>query len=187
VISKLDAARRQLEAAIRLVAAIDDDLAIHTLTMAAHGILEPLIRGQDFYKLGLKPHLDSIGKPHIWDKANFLKHADRDPDGLLASFDPTDNDWRIGFCLLIYRVLSGELTPLMAAFHFWMIVRHPDQFSLEEEDDPAFEEAYREAIAFQRSQGRPADVVLLGVLIEQFKQGEIPLNADLRRRTRKQP
>jgi hypothetical protein len=59
--------------------------------------------------------------------------------------------------------------------------------SLEEEDDPAFEEAYREAIAFQRSQGRPADVVLLGVLIEQFKQGEIPLNADLRRRTRKQP
>ena len=42
MIDKVEAARRQVECAIRLVAAHDDELAVHTLAMAAFGILNDL-------------------------------------------------------------------------------------------------------------------------------------------------
>jgi hypothetical protein len=57
MIDKVEAARRQIECAIRLVAREDDDLAVHTLIMAAYTILEDLSKGTVLYESGLKPHL----------------------------------------------------------------------------------------------------------------------------------
>jgi hypothetical protein len=38
----------------------EDDLAVHTLVMAAYGILEDLAKGNFFYEAGLKPHQDAV-------------------------------------------------------------------------------------------------------------------------------
>ncbi len=60
-VDKFDAARRQIECAIRLVAAEEDELAIHTLVMAAFSILEDLSKGHRYYEEGINPHLTRIG------------------------------------------------------------------------------------------------------------------------------
>ena len=70
---------RQIECAIKLVAAEEDELAIHTLVMAAYGILEDLSKGRPYYEVGIKPLLTKIGLKRFRATANFLKHADRDP------------------------------------------------------------------------------------------------------------
>jgi hypothetical protein len=154
MIDKSEAARRQIECAIRLIAAHEDELAVHTIAMAAFGILNDLTVARSLdYDVKFKPFFTKIGWSHLTNTANFLKHADRDPDAILASLDARENDWRIGFCILLYRALQGTFTTTMAAFHCWMIIRHPDQFQLAEDDDKEIEEAYRDSICFQRSRG----------------------------------
>ena len=62
-ISKLDAARRQLEIAVRLYFAEDDPVSIHTLTSAAYQLLSDINRA-----LGGPPMLKErvqIGRAHV--------------------------------------------------------------------------------------------------------------------------
>jgi hypothetical protein len=141
---KLDAACKQLDCAIRLVAAHEDQFAVHTLVMAAFGILNDLGRGRlDEYQLLYKSYFTRIGWARLTGTANYLKHADRDPNAMLDSLDPRENDWRIGVCLLLYRSLRGTLSTTMAAFHVWMVVLHPDEFRLAEDADNDFEQSER--------------------------------------------
>jgi hypothetical protein len=104
-IDKLDAARRQIECAIRLVAAEEDELAIHTLVMAAYGILEDLSKGRPYYEIGFKPWLTKIGLKRFRATANFLKHADRDPHAVHTPEDLALTDSRVGCCIILYRDL----------------------------------------------------------------------------------
>jgi len=183
MIDKTEAARRQIECAIRLIATHEDELAVHTIAMAVFGILNDLAIARSLdYDVRFKPYFTKIGWSHLTNTANFLKHADRDPDAILASLDARENDWRIGFCILLYRELQGTFTPTMAAFHGWMIIRHPDQFQLAEDDDKEFEEAYREAICFQKEQGRDAETPFLSILIEFYKKGLISPDTGFLRR-----
>jgi hypothetical protein len=182
---KLDAASRQLDCAIRLVAAHDDELAVHTLVMATFGILNDLasVQTQD-YELIYKPYFTGIGWSRLTQTANFLKHADRDPDAIVDVVDPQENDWRIGFCLLLYRSLKGTLSPTMAAFHNWMTVRHPDEFQLAEDADKAFEQVYRHSISVLKSAGRDVEMFLLTALIETYRKGIISVDTGFARRPR---
>lgn len=182
MIDKLAAARRQIECAIRLVAAIEDEIAIHTLVMAAFGILKDLSRAQDYYELGVAPHLTGIGKQRLNETANFLKHADRDPSAVLSPFTHEENDWRIGFCIILYRDLVGKITPEMAAFHNWMVIRHPDHFLLAEDEDREFEQTYREGNEIIRESDRKTKIVLLETLLEVFRNGSIPVDIGYKRR-----
>lgn len=86
-VTKLEAASRQLDQAIRLVFAGGDMLAVHTLTGAAFqlladiakqsGIVSP-VRSEDLIKPeGLKMWLTALNSTQ-----NFLKHADRDPEAV---------------------------------------------------------------------------------------------------------
>jgi hypothetical protein len=183
MIDKSEAARRQIECAIRLVAAQEDELAVHTLAMAAFGILNDLTAARtDDYDLKFKPYFTAIGWSHLTKTANFLKHANRDPETILDSLDARENDWRIGFCLLLYRSLRGTLTPTMAAFHTWMVTRYPDQFQLAEDDDKDFEAAYRDSIRVLKDAGRDVETFLLNALIETYQKGIISADTGFRRR-----
>jgi hypothetical protein len=168
VIDKLEAARRQIECAIRLVATVDDELAVHTLTMAAFGIVYDLAKGTRIEQ-AISGYLTKIGRARLTGTAAFLKHADRDPDGVIASFEPAENDWRIGLCVLIYRLLAGAFTPTMAAFHCWMITKHPEEFRLAEDSDLDFERAYRASVDILR-QDREVDAILLQGLLKAFEE-----------------
>jgi hypothetical protein len=185
VIDKSEAARRQIECAIRLVAAQDDELAVHTLTMAAFGILNDLAgaRSAD-YEVKFKPYFTKIGWSHLTKTANFLKHANRDPEGILASLDPRENDRGIGFTLLLYRQVKRTLTPTMAAFHCWMLIRHPDEFQIVEDADKSFEAAYRDSIRVLREGGRDVETSLLNALIDTYRKELISPDSGFLRRSR---
>jgi len=183
MIDKTDAARRQLECAIRLTAAHEDELAVHSLVMASFGILNDLAAARHLdYDVKFKPFFTKIGWSHLTNTANFLKHADRDPDAILASLHQEENDWRIGFCILLYRSLQGTQTATMAAFHCWMVVRHPDEFQLAEDDDKDLEDAYRDSVSFLKEQGRDSEKILLNVLIDFYKRGIVSPDTGFSRR-----
>jgi hypothetical protein len=86
-----------------------------------------------YYEDGIKPVLTKGGQKWFHDTANFLKHADRDPDAVLHPNNLPDNESRIGFCIILYRDLKEKFTPPMAAFHNWMVIRHPDEFMIAED------------------------------------------------------
>ena len=80
-VQKVDAARRQLDEAIRLWMAGRDPLAIHKLTMAAFGVLYDLAEHQGLLREDdpLVLLLSRLGHRRFRRLANFLKHADKDP------------------------------------------------------------------------------------------------------------
>ncbi len=93
IVDKLEAARRQLETAIRLYFQSDDEVSIHTLAAAAYTVLRDINerRGgglmlKDLRKL-LGDDLARVFKRYINSPDNFLKHADKDPDHV-TELDP---------------------------------------------------------------------------------------------------
>ena len=102
-VQKIDAARRQLDEAIRLWMKGRDPLAMHTLTMAAFGLLYEVAEHQGLLREDdpLILLLSRLGHRKFRRLANFLKHADKDP--LASCVEPpiAEHEWRIGFALLV--------------------------------------------------------------------------------------
>lgn len=182
MIAKLDAAARQLDCAIRLVAEGGDTLPVHTLTMAAFGILNDLAKRDEHYERNFGACLTKIGWSHLTRTVTFLKHANRDPEASIPALDPHENDWRIGFCLILYRSLRHALTPMMGAFHQWMVIRHPDEFRLSLDPDKDFEALYRGSIAFLREEGGDTELAQLQFFIQLNCKGTISPNIGFARR-----
>jgi len=144
-ITKQAAAQRQLDAAIRILFAEEDPLAVHTVVAAARRILVDLDEKHrkpsvmdDVYLHALpqlqdrfpgrwnfqdlkKWHQDGTSKP-----ANFLKHADRDADKALNSATLKTDHLLLEACVL-YVSLGFELTPEMSAFSRWHLAVYPHE------------------------------------------------------------
>jgi hypothetical protein len=106
-LDKLEAARRQLHTAITLWFTGGDPVSIYTLTAAAHQIIHTITLKRIQNRRELLPdsdHLTAGGRKIIRnamkDCANFLKHADKDPDGIL-NFNPVACEY-----LIIYSIFS---------------------------------------------------------------------------------
>ncbi|MFO7559236.1 MAG: hypothetical protein R6X10_10440 [Desulfobacterales bacterium] len=90
-ISKLKAARAQLDAAIEMYFVSDNPVATHTLTSAAYNILRDIAlkSGSDcpFLKTGYINEYPESKRKMIRNflnrPENFFKHADRDPNGTI--------------------------------------------------------------------------------------------------------
>lgn len=161
-VTKLAAAKRQLQAAIRLFFMEEDELAVHTVASAAYGLLKDLKRdrGQneaadsyrttffylvrDFRRGTLPAHLtsnpstmaeikriadqlspitadsklsdvqvtiSSAQEKVYWNEsnraANFLKHADRDTNGILP-LEKIDNNLLLLKCCSAYRDIAPD-------------------------------------------------------------------------------
>ena len=138
-ISKLDAAKRQLEAFIRLYFHAGDPVAMHTLTAAAFGILKDLNekRGGDPTLFDsvfehVKPeHRDRLRKK-LLEAQNFFKHADRDHDATLE-FNPDSTEFIALDACKKYSELTGEIPPLFQIFNGWMMLTHQEIFELPDE------------------------------------------------------
>jgi len=87
-LSKFEAARRQLETAIKLYFADGDEVSIHTLAAAAYSLIQDINehrRGEPMLKdlhLLLPDALAREFRRYVNRPENFLKHADKDPDGV---------------------------------------------------------------------------------------------------------
>ena len=82
-ITKLEAARRQLDCALRLRLEGGDSLAVHTLAFAAYCLLRDLI-GKSERKKVLKDFEETLEFRKV---PNYLKHADSDPGDILKKHD----------------------------------------------------------------------------------------------------
>ncbi|MBI1999436.1 MAG: hypothetical protein HYS74_02165 [Parcubacteria group bacterium] len=133
-ISKLDAAKRQLEIAINLFFRSGDPIAIHTLASAAFKILDDIGQKQNIKSVHgqlldwVKPEKrDEVFKA-INAAKNFFKHADKDPDGIIK-FNPESTAYYIMDATRMYLLLSKHNVPLFRLFDIWFASRYPDTVS----------------------------------------------------------
>jgi hypothetical protein len=139
-VSKLDAAKRQLEIAIRLYFSNDDPVSIHTLTAASYNILRDVTKQRGADPMFIKGHMLEMVKPEykkmVIEKANeaenFFKHADHDHQATF-SFNPDMTELHMIDACAQYRKLTGEEPPLLTIFRAWFSANHPDFFIFPDE------------------------------------------------------
>lgn len=131
-ISKLDAARRQLEAAMLLYFREADPVAIHSLAAAAHEILKDLsskfgspmpIERTLAQALGkeLAKKLGRLAR----EPQNFFKHANRNAESILE-FSPGLTDLILLDSVVQYCSITGEQPPMLGAFIAWFAIQNPE-------------------------------------------------------------
>lgn len=138
-ITKIEAAARQLDIAIDLYFANADSLAVYTLAYASFKVLFDLYphRNADGFAAQLDAVMAAEGWKRLAKPANFLKHADRDPDALLKAHHPEQGMSVIVLATLLYRRIAGDMTPKMRAFDYWAEEAAYDELGIEEVDENA--------------------------------------------------
>ena len=129
-ISKTDAARRQLESAIRLWFYDGDPVSVHTLAAAAHQLVHDLGKARGITAVlrelpDIRPEYKKQVHQAIARDENFFKHADRDPDALLE-FKPVATEFFIIDAVLTYEALTSERPPVFRTYQMWMTLQNPD-------------------------------------------------------------
>jgi hypothetical protein len=138
ITTKREAATRQLDVAIGLLFTDGDPLAVRTLAGAAYGIFADLAEHQE---PGASWRAKVIEESGLSVKAalgilnaaqNYLKHADCDPDGVLA-FEESDNDHLIFVASLECGGISHPLSFSLQAFQIWYLAMYPEKVGRETE------------------------------------------------------
>jgi len=134
-VSKLDAARSQLETAVRLYFAEADPVSIHTLTCAAYQILSDVNRargGSPMLKeqvpTWVRPDATAEAKRRLNEAANFFKHADRDHDDILE-FSAGPTELLLYDAIRKYRELTAETVPVLGVYDAWFWLGPGTQFA----------------------------------------------------------
>lgn len=130
-INKPDTARRQLDAAIRMLFSNEDPVAIYSVVGAADRIVRDLAEksGKAQCHETIKQMIRPGKEKDFWSEANkafnFMKHASTDPTGMLDVAEEL-NDITIFIACIYYQDLGYELTPFMQAFRIWYALLNPD-------------------------------------------------------------
>jgi len=182
-ITKQAAAQRQIEAAVRILFAEEDPLAVHTVVAAAHNILVDLANKNekqpvldDAYSYALKQlHKHFPDKTLKWNlqefktwyrrvsrrPANFLKHADEDTAKTLNPATLKTDHLLLEACT-IYMELGFKPTPEMNAFARWHLAVYPH-----EEQDPI-----ETAAGFVHRLDRTDQLQFGAFLLDQYMKGD---------------
>lgn len=157
-INKTEAARRQIDAAIRMLFAYEDPVAIHTLAGAAFRILRDLAgKRSDSYmqkvtQAMIKPGMESEFWRQWNTSTNFLKHADKDPEAMLENVDEEANEGILFMASLYYQDLGHQLTSEMITLVGWYAAIHPD--FMRENASAIFKQAALQSGTFLRNKSR---------------------------------
>ena len=172
-IPRIEAAERQLDAAIKMWLTGGDTLAVHTIAMASYGLLNDLASARDaqFRRHSNEQIRSTMGHNAFHRVANQLKHGDRDPNSPLNVPCNQFNESIIGGALVAFRVITEDLSELMGAFHLMMLLAHSEKFSFSEDDDPDVEDIAQYMGSLMRE-----DVSLRRTVVEQhLKLGSEPI------------
>jgi hypothetical protein len=130
-INKLDAARRQINAAVRMTFEGEDPIAIHSVIAAGHRIIRDICEQRGDIESYLK-FTDWIAPGHerdFWNamnaSANFIKHADKDAQAI-HELDDEASDYMIVFAAKWYRDLGNATSTEMNVFATWWALQHPN-------------------------------------------------------------
>jgi hypothetical protein len=135
-VNKPEAARRQIDTAVRLTFGGEDPIAIHSIAAAARQIVKDICESR-----GIEGYLrftDWIVEGHengFWSAinraANFLKHADQDADAI-HEMSEKETDFVILFASQWYRDLGFTPSLEMRTFVTWMRLCHPNSLTEKE-------------------------------------------------------
>ncbi len=127
-ISKLEAAKRQLDCAIRLYFHDDDMCSVITLCRAAFRLLWDLYPklAEDGFEKEFGKIIEFMGWEEYNAITNFLKHADKDHEDQMEPHEVHAVSG-IGFSVILYgRVTNGKLSAEMKAWETIMTLWQPD-------------------------------------------------------------
>jgi hypothetical protein len=131
-IAKLEAAKRNLAAAIRLFFERGDAIAIHTLAAAAQGVIRDVAKARGLERTSiLHDHPDIPAEARKeWIRVlnasrNFFKHADADPDGTLE-FNESANETLLLDAVLILGEIGKEALSEGNVYIGWFTTAHPE-------------------------------------------------------------
>jgi hypothetical protein len=130
-INKMDAARRQINAAIRMTFDEEDPIAIHSVVAAGHRIIRDICEQRGDIESYLQ-FTDWIAPGHEADfwravnsSANFIKHAVEDAHAI-HELDDEAADYMIVFASRWYGDLGNVRSTEMNVFAYWWSLLHPE-------------------------------------------------------------
>lgn len=130
-ISKLDAAKRQLDSAVSFYFRSGDPVSAHTLVAAAHQILmdlgkkegiESIFKGHSLKFINKEMHAEYLKA--ISEAENYFKHAKKDAHKLLT-FNPETTDFLLFDAVEMYMQLTREQPEDMSIYRAWFLFNHP--------------------------------------------------------------
>jgi hypothetical protein len=171
-LNKMDTARRQIDAAVRMTFAGEDPVAIHSVASAGNrivrdlsakrGDIESYLRFTDWIKTGYEKQFWKAFNA----SANFIKHADDDPDAIFE-LDDEASDFLIVFTSKWYRDLGNATTRAMNTFMTWWALQHEEFVNpalirqFERVGVHAYTEVKRAMVSFDRKRRLEAGQLML--------------------------
>lgn len=139
-VSKLSAARRQLDCALELWFADKDEVSVHTLAAAAHQIIHDINKkktGKEllFDSIMIKDEYRSEYVALVKKDMNFFKHADKDAEGI-TEFTPFGSIAFMFYSAAGLQYLGETLNDVERTFLCWLSFHHTNWFK----------ETYRKAL-----------------------------------------
>src|SRR6476620_5779386 len=133
IITKLEAARRQLTTALELWMSEGDPVAVHTLAHAAHEIIHRCFRNAGHSDLLYDSTL--IEEEHradfarfMKDDANFFKHSNNEKATDTRDFNPEGNLPFLLMSVLALDAMSEPRGDAENAFMMWHFINRPTWF-----------------------------------------------------------
>lgn len=169
-IDKITAARRQVNAAIRILFSGEDILAVYTVAAGAYRVLADLAQHEGTILVGDKSveaayndlNVEGTGKSlsdfqrdvrrELNRPANFLKHADKDPEAT-SVIDDKMTDILLLDCCSSYEKLTGKFTYEMVAFLEWYLAIYPPDPAKEINQHIGIKHVHGKSRAYQLSEG----------------------------------
>ena len=107
-----------------------DPVSVHTLTAAAHGVLEGINKNLGFKPIAFDINLIREDKRKmVQDKLNetqnFFKHADRDYKENIE-FNPDETAMFLWDACQLYKRITKESVPLMTIYELWFYADNSD-------------------------------------------------------------
>ena len=133
-LTKLQAVERLVDSAIRLLFRYEDPLIIQLIVASAYRVLRDLADKRGNVEIRktevafIEPGTEKEYYAALADVANFLKHADKDPDGVLAPIEEKRNDSDITSCTFYLLALGSALSAERLAFLQWCSIIYPAFF-----------------------------------------------------------
>lgn len=130
-IQKLEAARQNLAAAVRLFFERGDPIPVHTLAAAAQGVIRDVATSRGLSHTSIlhdHPEIPAVTKKEwvtiLNAPRNFFKHADKDPDGTLE-FDGKENEPLLLDACLTLTELSNQRLSEANVYLGWVTTANP--------------------------------------------------------------
>ena len=131
IISKLDAARRQLQTAIDLWFNDGDPVSVHALSFAAYEIAHAVSKKRNPLRPGLLFDAEFIKEERrrefndlMRKEANFFKHADRDPNAVVE-FHPELSEMFMLFAIFALQLCGERESEEESIFVHWISLHRP--------------------------------------------------------------